>query len=107
MNRSPANEQVSWSQWFGGAALASVVLLGLEFLVYRSLAPLERGEPQSTAIWEPIAIVYELWGFGAAMSIIPALWLVLMSIVAWQTWNRIRAEGTLSDDSARSAGSDS
>jgi hypothetical protein len=100
MSEPGGNEQVSWSQWFGGAALASVVLLGLEYMVDRSLAPVERGEPPTTAVWAPIATVYELWGFGAAMSIIPALWLVLMGIVAWQTWRRIKAERQRNNNSA-------
>ena len=68
----PANDSVSWSQWWG--------------------TPVERGEPQTLAVWAPIATIYELCGFGAAMSVIPTLWLFLMGITAWQTCVRIKAE---------------
>jgi hypothetical protein len=68
----------------------SVIFAGLELLVYRSLAPLERGQPAAAAVWAPIAVVYELWGYTAAMLVIPALWACLMGIVAWQTWLRIK-----------------
>jgi hypothetical protein len=82
------------------AALMSAILAGLEFLVYRSLAAVERGEP-GAAIWAPIAIVYELWGFGAALSVLPLLWLVLMGIVAVQTWARIKAEQSAGEESSQ------
>jgi hypothetical protein len=35
--------------------------------------------------------VYELAGFQAAMSVIPVMWGCLASIIAWQTWQRIRS----------------
>jgi hypothetical protein len=88
---SPENDAVSWNQWWGMAIVITVILAGLEFLVYRSLAPLERGEPQGMAVWAPIAMVYELAGFQAAMSVIPVMWGCLASIIAWQTWQRIRS----------------
>jgi hypothetical protein len=88
----PPFDDVSWGQWFGMALLATGILAGLEFMVYRALAPVERGEPQGAAVWTPIAIVYELCGYAAALSVIPALWAILMSIVSWQTWKRVRAE---------------
>lgn len=87
----PENDAVSWSQWWRAAIVMTVILAGLEFMVYRSLAPLERGEPQGTAVWEPIAIVYELAGFSVAMSVIPLMWACLAGIIAWQTWVRIRS----------------
>lgn len=74
----------------GVTVLMSAILAGLELMVYRSLAPLERGQPQGGAVWEPIAVVYELCGYTAAMSVIPAMWACLMGIVAWQTWLRIK-----------------
>ena len=90
MSSQPASDSVPWSQWVGVTVVMSGILAGLEFMVYRSLAPLERGE-QGSAVWAPIAIVYEIGGFGAALSVIPILWLVLLGIVAWQTWVRIKA----------------
>src|SRR5262245_6618450 len=90
-NLPPRSGEVSWGQWFGMALFASAILAGLEFMVYRALAQAEGGD-QSVAIWAPIAIVYELWGKGAALAVIPLLWIVLMGIVAWQTWVRVRQE---------------
>jgi hypothetical protein len=87
---SSESDSVPWSQWVGMAVLMSAIFAGLEFMVYRSLAPLERGEPQAMAVWEPIAIVYELCGYSAAMSIIPSMWACMMGIIAWQTWARVR-----------------
>ena len=86
---STANDQVPWSQWIALPAIMTLILAGLEFLVYRSLAAAQRGE--DAAVWAPIAIVYDLGGFAAAMSVIPILWLLLMGIVAWQTWLRVKA----------------
>jgi hypothetical protein len=85
-------DEVSWTAWFGMAGVAAAILAGLEFMVYRALAPIERGEQPGAAVWEPIAIVYDLAGFVPAMSIIPALWVCLIGIVAWQTWVRVKAE---------------
>ena len=82
-------DEVSWAQWWGMALLGTAILAGLEFMVYRSLAPIERGQP-GPAVWEPIAIVYELWGFAPAMSIIPVLWACLACIIGWQTRLRIK-----------------
>ena len=87
------NDAVSWSQWWGMAALMTVVLAGLEFMVYTTLAPLERGEPHGAAVWAPIAIVYELAGFSVAMSVIPLMWACCAGIIAWKTWERIRSGG--------------
>lgn len=89
---NPENDAVSWSQWWRAAVVVTVILAGLEFMVYRSLAPLERGEPQGMAVWAPIAMVYELAGFNAAMSVIPLIWACFAVIVAWQTWVRIRSK---------------
>ena len=91
-NPKPENDDVSWSQWWGAVALVTVILAGLEFLVYRSLAPVERGEPQAMAVWAPIATVYELAGFRAAMAVIPLIGACLAGIVAWQTRVRIKRE---------------
>jgi hypothetical protein len=88
----PEVDAVPWSQWWAMAALMTVILAGLEFMVYTSLAPLERGEPQGAAVWAPIGIVYELAGFSAAMSVIPLMWACLAGIIAWQTLVRIRSE---------------
>jgi hypothetical protein len=63
----PENDSVSWSQWWGMAALMTVILAGLEFMVYTSVAPLERGEPQGAAVWAPIGIVYELAGYSLVL----------------------------------------
>ena len=90
-NPKPEEDAVSWGQWWGMAVVMTVILAGLEFMVYTSLAPLERGEPQGTAVWTPIAMVYELAGFRAAMSVIPLMWAGLAGIIAWQTWLRIRS----------------
>jgi hypothetical protein len=89
----PENDAVSWSQWWGMAALMTAILAGLEFMVYTSLAPLERGEPQGMAVWEPIGIVYELAGFSAAMTAIPLVWACSAGIIAWKTWKRISSMG--------------
>ena len=43
--RQNAPEEVTWTQWHGTALLATVVLIGLEFMVYRALASAERGDP--------------------------------------------------------------
>jgi hypothetical protein len=88
------NDSVSWGPWFAMAGLMTLILAGLEFMVYRSLAPLEQGAAEGGAVWAPIAIVYELWGFGAAMSVVPAMWLCLVGIVAWQTLLRLRSAAT-------------
>ena len=90
-NRREPDDEVSWTAWFGMAGVATAILAGLEFMVYRGLAPIERGEQPGAAVWAPIAIVYDLAGFGAAMSVIPAMWACLMGIVAWQSWVRIKA----------------
>ncbi|MCI0358947.1 MAG: hypothetical protein L0211_10750 [Planctomycetaceae bacterium] len=94
MNSQPASDSVTWTQWVGAAVLMSGIFAGLEFMVFRSLAPVERGEQQGSAVWMPIAVVYEIWGFAAALSIIPILWLFFLGIVAWQTWVRIKASET-------------
>jgi heme/copper-type cytochrome/quinol oxidase subunit 2 len=94
MNTQPASDSVPWSQWVGAAVMMSGILAGLEFMVYRSLAPLERGEQQNAAVWAPIAVVYEICGFSAALSVIPILWLILMGVVVWQTWERMKAGKT-------------
>jgi hypothetical protein len=101
---TPKHEEqaVSWSQWWRMAAVMTVILAGLEFLVYRSLAPLERGEPQAMAVWAPIAMVYELAGFCAAMSVIPLMWACFAGIIAWQTWVRIRSRREQQTASPRS-----
>ena len=88
MSEQPANA-VTWTQWRWVAVLMTAGLAILEFQVYRSLAPVERGEPGG-AVWSPIAIVYELFGFAAALSVIPLLWVVLMTIATWQTWLRAK-----------------
>ena len=85
-----ANDSVPWSQWIAMPIVASAILAGLEYLIYRSLAAAERGE--SAAVWAPIAIAYDLGGYAAAMAVIPLLWLVLMGIVGWQTWLRFKAQ---------------
>ncbi len=85
-----SGDAVTWSQWVGLIVVVNVIFIGLEYLVYRALAPLEHGEPEGTAVWAPIAIVYELFGFGAAMSVIPTLCILGMSIIGWQTWARIK-----------------
>lgn len=86
------HDSATWSEWVSGIVVANVVLIGLEYLVYRALAPLERGEPADAAVWVPIATVCELFGFGAAISVIPIFWFLLMSIIGWQTWARIKRE---------------
>lgn len=91
-----SRDSVTWSEWVGGIVVANATFIGLEYLVYRALAPLERGEPEGAAVWAPIATVYELFGFGAAISVIPILWFLLMSIIGWQTWTRIKRERTRS-----------
>ncbi len=70
-SHEPEGNSVSWTAWFGMAGVATAILAGLEFMVYRGLAPIERGEKPGAAVWEPIAFVYDLAGFGAAMSVIP------------------------------------
>ena len=95
MTTNPSNdddEPVSWRQWIGMALLMNAVLAGLEFLAYRELAPVERGEATTGATWGPIATIYNAWGFTAALAVIPILWLGLISIFLWQTWLRIQAE---------------
>jgi hypothetical protein len=89
LNQPPQSEDVSWRQWFGMAVVATAILAGLEFMVYHALSRAENGDP-SAATWEPIVVVYELWGYGAALAVIPALWLLLAGIVSWQTWQRLR-----------------
>lgn len=88
-------ENVTWSQWWGMAILATVILAGLELMVYRALSPVERGEHAGMAVWAPIATVYELFGYIPAMLIIPILWCLLACIIGWQTLVRIRVERTL------------
>jgi hypothetical protein len=76
--------------WKQSVVIASVICIGLEYMVYRALAPVERGQPADTAVWAPIAIVYEFFGFAAAMAVVPTLWFLLMTIAGWQTWVRIK-----------------
>lgn len=79
------NEQVvTWTQWRWAVALMTAVLGVAECMVYYSLSAAERGEP-GTAIWSPIAIVYELFGYHAALAVIPVVWVVLLAIATWQT----------------------
>lgn len=87
-------EEVTWSQWWGMSILATAILAGLEFMVYRALTPVERGEPVEMAVWAPIAAVYELFGYVPAMLILPLLWCALAGIITWQTVLRLRAERT-------------
>lgn len=92
------SEEVTWSQWWGMAILATAILAGLEFMVYRALAPVERGEAASMAVWAPIATVYELFGYVPAMLMLPLLWCVLAGIITWQTVLRLRAERTKDEE---------
>lgn len=88
------SDATTWGQWVGGIVVANVVLVGLEYMVWQALAPLERGEPEGGAVWAPIAIIYELFGYGEAISVIPVLWLMLMGVIGWQTWARIQRQRT-------------
>ena len=47
----PASDPVPWNQRVGMAVLMTLIFAGLEFMVYQSLAPLERGEPPAAAVW--------------------------------------------------------
>ena len=89
---STSDDAVSWKDWWTVIVIANVVFMILEYLVFRDLGRLESGEAENASVWAPVAMVYESFGLGAAMSVVPALWLFCIGIMAWQTWSRIQRE---------------